>query len=119
MVTLDAKAAAEQIHKAVNIALANDHPSPEERHSLAFVTEVCNHLGLEPTPHNCTLVAGELVKAGIAPHLAQEYPKVIGQRKKVNGKGEPILDEHGRVVMEDVVVNSEDEEKAAAASVAA
>ena len=111
MKTLDAKAAAEEIHQSVNIALANDHPTPEDRHSLSFVQDVCDHLGLEPTPHNCAIVAGELAKHDIAPHTVQEYPKSIGRTALVGADGQPVRDEFGRPTYGDVIVHSEDEEK--------
>ena len=74
MLRLDAKAAAERIHKAVNAALA---PRAQDRHIEAFVEKVCEHLGIEPTALNCNTVAGELSRAGIVPHEAEDYPKWV------------------------------------------
>lgn len=71
MLKLDAKAAAERIHLAVNAARA---PTADDRHVESFATAVCGHLGLEPTALNLTTVVAELSKAGIVPHERQDYP---------------------------------------------
>jgi len=68
---LDPKAAAEKIHEAVNHSTGI---STEDRHTAAYVSEVVAHLGLDDTPEHHNIVLAELVKAGIEPHNAQEYP---------------------------------------------
>lgn len=110
--TLDAKAAAERIHLAVNAALATDHPSPEARHTAAFVTDVCGHLGIEANNHNLTIVTAELAKADIVPHVVQDYPKMIGRRPLLGSDKQPQFDEFGRPRYEDIIAHNEDDEKA-------
>lgn len=60
-------------------------PSPDDRHSEAFVTGVLDQLGLPHTLSNAMMVAQALHRNDVQPHLAQEYPKHV-----VNARGETI-----------------------------
>lgn len=113
---LDAKSAAEKIHLAVASALA---PSAEDRHTAAFVSEVCSALGIEDSPEHHNVVLAELVKAGIEPHNAAEWPKWVDLHQSLYSKNddgslnlpdwadEYHVDRKGRVT---VLVDDEQEE---------
>lgn len=100
MIKLDAKSAAERIRADV-VGIRSVSLTAEARHILAFAKDVCAELGLEPDPHSIMAVGQALERAGIQPHVAEEYPKMLTE----NGK--PVLDEHGNCV----VFNSAEEEK--------
>lgn len=99
MVKLDAKSAADRIRADV-VGIRSVSLTAEARHVLAFAKDVCAELGLEPDPHSIMAVGQALERAGIQPHVAEEYPKMLTE----NGK--PVLDEHGNCV----VFNSAEEE---------
>lgn len=99
MIELDAKSAADRIR--ADVVGKPDIPA-DARHALAFAKDVCAELGLDPDPPAMMAVTQALERAGIKPHVAQEYPKMLTE----NGK--PVKDEHGN----NVVFNSAEEEKA-------
>lgn len=100
MVKLDAKSAADRIRMEV---LGRPDISAEARHTLAFVSAVCEELGLESDPPNMQAVAAALQKADIHPHFVEEYPKML-----TDDKGKPVRHgEDGPIV----VFNDAAEEK--------
>jgi hypothetical protein len=87
MTRLDPKAAAERLRP-----LLITEPAPV--HTEAYITEVCEHLGLEPTPLNLSHVTRLLVLADIGEHRASQYPKALNVRNEY-GKMVPALYPHG------------------------
>jgi hypothetical protein len=82
MPDLDPKAAAD----AIRPAWAKEAPpvSAEEQHVIAYLTEVCKWLGVEPTPINIAHAQMLLTKADIGKHRADEYPKMLNAKDKFN-----------------------------------
>lgn len=62
----------------------------EMRHISEFSKKVCEQLGIEPDAINIMAVAKALQKAGIKPHQAVEYPKML-----TDDKGKPVCNEFG------------------------
>ena len=75
MTIMDPKAAAEAIKAAWD--KNPPAPSPDERHAVAFLESVCEHLGVAPDPINVTHVAYLMGKAHIEQHKPSEYPKAL------------------------------------------
>lgn len=109
MQILDAKAAAHAIHELVNKAI---HPASDDHHIAAFVTEVCGHLGLEPSHTNVAIVTKALHESDIQPHRKQDYPKMLVGPEMKDGKETgrivPITDATGA----HIIFGSAEEEKA-------
>lgn len=97
MIELDAKSAADRIR--ADVVGKPDIPA-DARHALAFAKDVCAELGLDPDPPSMMAVTQALERAGIKPHVAQEYPKMLTE----NGK--PVYREDGTIV---VFFSAEDE----------
>lgn len=94
---LDPKTAANEIrNRVVNTPGAD----PMVLHMHKFVLEVCEHLGIEPSPPHFITVVQALEDAEIEPHQVVEYPKMLTE----NGKA--VCDEHDHPI----VFNSEQEE---------
>lgn len=83
---LDPKAAAEVIRNEV---LSRPDVPAEMRHISEFAKKVCDQLGIEPDATNVMAVVKALQKAGIKPHQAVEYPKML-----TDDKGKPVLNEY-------------------------
>ena len=88
---LDPKAAAELIRVDV---MSRPGVSAETRHVSDFAKKVCEQLGIEADANNVVVVVKALQKAGVKPHMAQEYPKML-----TDAKGKPVYDEHGVLVV--------------------
>lgn len=101
MVRLDVKSAADRIR--TEVTGKPDIPA-EARHALAFAKEVCAELGIDPDPVNMQAVAAALQRAGIEPHFAEEYPKML-----TDDKGKPVRRGEGGPI---VVFNDAAEEAA-------
>lgn len=75
METLDPKAAA----AAIKSEWDKNPPAPEpgERHSLAFLEEVCKELGVEVNAINVSHAARLMAQANVEQHHPDEYPKAV------------------------------------------
>lgn len=51
--------------------------SPDDRHRLAFVLQVCDELKIERSFENVTAVSRAIAKEQIEPHIAHQYPKWV------------------------------------------
>jgi hypothetical protein len=83
MVKLDPKAAAAAIASSID----HDHASKEPaggHHSLAYITEVTQTLGMQPNSANLAYVAQVLTARGVAQHLTMEYPKWVHVKARLD-----------------------------------
>lgn len=110
MAKLDPKSAADQIR----LAWAKNPPqqSAEQTHAESFFKEVCEHLGVEPTPGNLAHASMLLAQQHIEPHFADEYPKALTVKDPKTHRMVPVLwpDDHENAGLP-VVFNSAEEEQ--------
>lgn len=90
MTKLDPKAAAE----AITPLLKKDPVpavDPNTQHTEHYIEKVCEFLGLSPDVHVQNHIAALLAKAGIEPHMADEYPKALSFKNKKTGRLVPAV----------------------------
>lgn len=68
---MDAAAAAQAIRDRIT------QPEAEDRHVEAFANKVADHLGLDRSARNISMIIHALHREDIVPHEIQEYPKYI------------------------------------------
>lgn len=89
---MDPEAAANKIRDRVDRDIVSK-VAPDDQHRLAFIEQVCRHLGMEPRLPAIMHVREVLEREGVM-QLPPQYPKML-----TNDEGKPIYDESGNPIV--------------------